>query len=237
MKHSESSRILTVFTEAQGKISLMAKGIRKGKGRSPADPFSYMNLVYSYKSSRDIQVLTQIELVDAFMGIRENMDKMRSAFAVCELTLRTIETQDSHPALFAILVETLQALNKTTGSPHNYFWRYGLRLIQEIGFGLDFNSCQSCGKEFTMEGGSFRFSFANGGLICGNCQDKSESLVSLRGESVRLLQYLNSGGIERAGRLKPSSPAVKEIDGLLLGFLNYHVEGMKGLKTAELFKY
>ena len=234
IKHSESSRILTVFTEAQGKISLIAKGIRKGKQRIPTDPFSLMRLVYRYKPARELQVVTQAEAVDAFLGIREDMGKMQTAFALCELTLRTMETADPHHDIFLSMVDTLKALNDTKGIPHNLLWHYELNLIRGIGFGLDFTRCAACGKEAGEGEKRIRFSFAAGGILCSKCRGEETSII-IHPESIKILRYIEGGGIERASRLKPSEAAEKEIDRLLIGFLSYHVEGMKGLNAADMF--
>lgn len=235
VKHSESSRIITFFTEAEGIVSLLGKGVRKAKNRTPFDAFSLMNVVYRSKASREIQLLTGAELLDGFLGIRDDLDKSAAAFGVCELVLRTTQPGDAHPQLFLLMTETLRGLDAAKSHPQNYFWFFQLGLLKSLGFGFDLQNCVSCGKDVSQfTGEQYRFSYEDGGLVCPDCPPPEKLSFTLKPEALRILQYLSLKEMNKAERLKASPSAAKEIEGLFGSYLRFHLEGLHGLKSKEL---
>ena len=235
IKHSESSRIIKFFTEERGKVSLLAKGARKAKNRVPMDTFSLMNVVYRHKPSRDIQLLTQAELMNAFLGIRDNMGRSAIAFGICELVERTTEVDDPNPELFRLMASTLAALDGASSNPRNYYWYFQLGLIKVLGFGFNPESCVICGKGIRdFKPISLKFSFQYGGIICPDCGVDESKAAPLKPEAMKVLQFLYSHKLEKLGRLKPSKAATQAIDALFWGFLKYHIDGLEILKSREL---
>ncbi len=235
LKHSESSKIITFFTEAEGIITLMAKGARKAKPMVPYDTFSLMNVVYRSKQTREIQLLTSAELIDGFLPIRDNFAKLAAAFAFCELVLRTQIAGDANARLFHLMVESLKGLAAAPANYRNYLWFFQLGLIRNLGFGLDLNTCAGCGKSTTdFPPEEIRFSFEYGSPVCRNCQSENTGLFTLRPETLKALQFISSKELDKSARLKVSPLAAREIDGLLNSCLRNYIEGWKGLKSREL---
>ena len=235
VKHSESSRIITFYTEAEGRVAVMAKGIRKAKHLTPADTFSLMNIVYRSKSTREVQLLISLELLDGFINIRNELDKSAAAFGICELVLRTTAAQDPNPLLFEVLVKTLKGLDSAIAHPRNYYWYFQLGLIKSLGFGFQAQTCAACGKNAAdFKGNKYRISFENGGAVCENCAAAQTINFTIQPETLKILQFLSIKDLEKAGRLKPSSQAAREIEGMFTSYLQYHIEGLKTLRSKEL---
>lgn len=235
LKHSESSRIISFFTESSGRVSLLAKGARKAKNLVPMDTFSLMNIVYRRKASREIQLLTQAEQLNPHLGIRDNLNKMAVGFGVCELVLRMTEPDDPNPSIFQAMAETLEGLNSASANPGNYFWFFQLRLLEALGFGLNLMTCLQCGtriEDFLR--GRVKFSFEGGGLICPKCKGEAGKAAVLKPESLKALQFVSRQGVDKLGRLKPSLEAKKEIDRILTRYTGHHIEGMRKLHSREL---
>ena len=229
IKHSESSRIVSFFTETNGKVSLIAKGARKARPFVPMDTFSLMSIVYRSKSSRDIQLMTSAELLDSFLTVRDDLRKSAAAFAMCDLVNKTTMEDDSNPLLFEALVEALGALNEKSSRPANSLRHFQIRMIETLGFGLDLERCLNCGKksEDFPGGKTCRFSFESGGIICPECGAGEENAASLKPEVLKTLQYLAGAPVDKIQRLKISPAAGRDIERLLLGFLRRHIEGFK----------
>ncbi len=233
IKHSESSRIVRFFTESGGKLSALAKGARKSRRAVPTDTFSLVNIIYRFKPSREIQILTGVELLDSFLSIRDDFRKCAAAFAVCELTDKTTEVSDPNPALFKAMTEALSGLNRAKTNPVNHLWLFQLRLIEALGFGLNLDNCLECGKSLHRHSGErSSFSFEGGGVLCGGCRGVNPA--GLSPESLKVLLYLREKGVKTLERLKPSKGAGREIERALQGFLHYHIEGLKRIKSLEL---
>lgn len=214
---------------------MMAKGIRKAKHPVPADTFSLMNIVYRSKSSREVQLMTSLELLDGFINIRNDLDKSALAFGICELILRTVIVQDPNPLLFKVLKRTLKGLDSAKSQPSNYYWYFQLGLVKTLGFGFQIDSCVNCGKSCSdFKGSKYKYSFEYGGAVCENCSLDETVNFTIHPETLKILQFLSMKDLEKAGRLKPSNQAAREIEGLFSSYLKYHVEGLRTLKSKEL---
>jgi len=66
----ESSSIVRMFTREQGKIAVIAKGARRMKSglRGFLEPLNYIEAIYYYKSTRDIQTLSKIDLIQSYFS-------------------------------------------------------------------------------------------------------------------------------------------------------------------------
>ncbi len=235
VKHSESSKIITFFTEAEGLVSLMAKGVRKTKHKTPFDTFSLMNIVYRRKRSREVQILTNGELRNGYLNIRNDLDRMAVAFGICELIFKTMQPNDAFPILFKRMMDVLECLNLKPANPRNYFWFFQMGLIESLGFGFNLDVCVNCQMDLArIEGGKLYFSYERGGVICARCGKSGEVDFTLRAESFKALHYLYSKNVCRAGRLKVSQRASWEIEKLLHSFMKYHIEGWQVLKSRQL---
>jgi len=237
LKHSESSVILNVFTESQGRISLLAKGARKAKQHVPLDSFSLINTVFRSKASREIQLLTSVELINPFLRIRDDLQAIYIAVSMCELVLKTTEPCDSNLLLFKYFTDSLEGLNKARANYRNYLYFFNIKLLEAIGFGLDLKKCVKCsGSIGSTDNGSLKLHFESGGLICGKCDPGDIKMANIQPEAFKALLYLDTQPLDRIGRLKISISAGKQLEGLLLAYLKYHIENFRALKTREFLR-
>jgi len=66
-KYQESSKIVTLYTRKLGKISVIAKGIRKTDSKLGGilEVINLVSTVFYYKSSRNIQLLKECDLINS----------------------------------------------------------------------------------------------------------------------------------------------------------------------------
>ena len=235
IKHSETSRIINIYTELRGRISLLAKGARKTKHHIPFDTYSLINVVYRHKASREIQLLTGSEAHNLFLGIRDNLKKSSIAFYMCELILRTTEAEDANPRIFQTIKNSLDSLNRASKNYYNYLWYFEIKLLEAIGFGIDFDSCGSCGGKAELTGKEkSAFSFEHGGMICAKCKVDDEKSVVLRPETLKALQYIAKQQPDKLERISVSKDANVQINNVIAGYYRHHLEDMRGMKSRKL---
>src|SRR5690554_5705058 len=87
MKYGETSRIVTLFTRDRGKITVLARGARLPKSRfgSTLGPMSFIQIVYYYKPTRSIQMLSESSYVQPFNGIGKRLDRITTGLRIIEL--------------------------------------------------------------------------------------------------------------------------------------------------------
>jgi len=96
---------------------------------------------------RDLLIVTQVETVNAFLPLRDDLVKTGYAAYIIELLDRfTYEEQGGDPAVFKLLVETLGRIEKETEA-----WLairyYEMRLLDAVGFRPQLFECVNCGRE------------------------------------------------------------------------------------------
>ena len=115
IKYGETSLIATLYTKSSGKISLIAKGARKPKSKfvGSLEPATHSSVIYYHKESREVQVLSEIEIINANIYISENLRKSAVALAIVGLVDSVMSGTESNEELFELLTGTLSALNDT----------------------------------------------------------------------------------------------------------------------------
>ena len=96
---SESSSIVTFFTPDRGRLTCMAKGVRRPKSHFAGllDTFNRLELVYRWKESRSVQLMTDGTLLERYAGIKENLDKTIYGSFLVEMMYRIAhENEPSH---------------------------------------------------------------------------------------------------------------------------------------------
>lgn len=87
----EYDRLVTLFTPDYGKFTVIARGARKPTGRMTGhvELFTRSNMMIS--RGRDLHILTQCEMADAYLPIRENLERGAYASHIVELLDRFTE--------------------------------------------------------------------------------------------------------------------------------------------------
>lgn len=81
----EADRFVTIFTRNNGKVEVLAKGVRKITSRRSSQ-IELLNLIRfnSVKTSKNF-ILTEVDLVNSFEGRRDTLDQCQAFFLICEL--------------------------------------------------------------------------------------------------------------------------------------------------------
>jgi len=112
--YGEADRILSVFSKHHGRVSLLAKGVRRttSRKRGHIEVFSYIKLQASHSKSLDL--ITEAETIDNFGEIRKNLKKAALAYYFMEVVGRTTREAEPHPELYSYLLKNLRMLKTET---------------------------------------------------------------------------------------------------------------------------
>ena len=250
MKYRDTSKIVTFYTKEYGKLKGIAKGARTAKNKfgSALEPMTLSMLVIYRKDHRDLHLISQCDAIDSFKNITEDLDRMTTAFAVIELINQLTHDEERNPALFALLCATLSALNSSLKNYSSYLHAFRLRLASLFGYAPNFEVCGECGKTLSIDNGEKQFAFqvARGAVFCNRCCTPSESsmgigqdiaFISISSQGLQILRRLLNAQMSTLGNLEFDNHVGNQIDELLRLYLRYHFEGLKPLKSTELFNH
>ncbi len=232
VNYSETSKILTLYSRACGKVSVIAKGARNIKNRFGGilEPANYLEIVFYARENRELQFLNQAELIESFPGTKSNLEKTALAMAVCELLDRLETGQEPNPLLFRLQLSVLRHINDTEESAHNIFRAFQIHISDIMGFRPHFDNCVGCRCSLF---GKVDFDLAAGGLVCAACKVPDAAEIRLSNDALESLRKLQRVHISKLSGLLPSKTLQRQVDDFLKYYLRYHVEGFRELKSLQ----
>jgi DNA repair protein RecO (recombination protein O) len=248
MKYRDTSKIVTFYTKEYGKLKGIAKGARTAKSKfgSALEPMTHSILVLYKDEHRDLHLISQCDAVESFKNLAGDLDRMTIAFAVIELMNLVTHDEERNPALFALLEETLSALNAGSKNYISYLHAFRLRIASLFGYAPDFEVCGECGTSLVLENGEtlFAFHLARGAVLCNRCCAPVSSSVNtgqdaafhiLSAQTLQIFRRLLKANMQSLGNIEYDVQVGNQIDEVLRLYLRYHFEGLKPLKSTELF--
>jgi DNA repair protein RecO (recombination protein O) len=241
MKYSESSLIATLFTRDHGKISLLAKGARR-KTRPFGASVEVMNHVCAviyHKSQRELQLLTQCDLVKRYPVLVEDLPCMGIGMTAVELLHLSTEHDEPHPEVFDLTVNLFQTLQSATQRYKNALYAYEVRLLGLLGFKPSLRQCVSCKEDLS----SFRTAMPQGrlrvtgnGVLCERCGERSDAGVVISSAACAALEsFQNIEGIEASLRVVVTKEMSRDIEETLRHLVQVHLTGMRPLMAEQVF--
>lgn len=217
----EADRVLTVFTPGMGKRTYIARGVRKPASRKAGhlEPFTHVALLVA--KARGWDIVTQVETVTSFQGLREDLDRAAHAYYVAELVDAFTEEEDSHPQLFDLLLRVLGYLETTAQLALTARW-FELRLLHLSGYQPQLFHCVECGDE--LEPVTNYFSNARGGVLCPRHGEGQKGAEPLDLNTFKVLRYLQSRPYDQVSRLSLSPGRLRLVEKTLADYIRYVLE-------------
>lgn len=113
--YSEADRILVVFSKIYGKLSLLAKGVRRTKSRKRAHIEIFNRINFSAARGKSLDIITEAEVIDSFSDIKNNLKKVAVTYFIMEVAGRITREGEKHDDVYALLRDYLERL-RTNGS-------------------------------------------------------------------------------------------------------------------------
>lgn len=167
IEFSETSRIVTFFTPARGRLVCMAKGANRPKSpyRGLLDTYNHLDMTYSWRDGRAIQQLGDVSLLDPFAGIKRDLEKSTYVALPLEVVYKVVRDNEPSETFFATFVSGLKRLSEGSGDPCVDCCVFMLEILGDAGFEPTLDRCCECGTPVSEPK---RFALA-GGVACRNC--------------------------------------------------------------------
>lgn len=111
--YSEADRIIVVFTKDFGKITLIAKGVRKLTSRKRGYLEVFNRIKFSAVKSKGLDIILEAETINSFPKIRRNLKKVSVGYYFCEVIGRSTKDEGIHKDLYLLILDYFSELEKT----------------------------------------------------------------------------------------------------------------------------
>ena len=233
-RFSESSKIVTLFTRNLGKIGVVARGAMRPKNKFGAalQPLSYVDSVIYVKEGRELQNISSAESVRRFPKISRDLERLSSGLEIVELVNAAVHGEDRNEELFDAIISALDALNDPDTKPSLVaIWFMG-RLADVLGYGVRTEGCGVCDEDAGVaEHGGVAYSIPAGAPLCAEHRNAAGYRM-IPSNSFTILGLLSQLDASSAGLLNADQKSLTELHDVLVGFLRYHVDGLRRLKVS-----
>lgn len=128
----EADRILTVFTHKQGKISVLAKGVRRITSRR-AGNVELLNRTMMYlHQGKGMPILTEAQSLNTYPKLKDDLILSTYAYHIIELVEKLTAEGQENPFVYEYLVKVLEKLSQ---NPRQILIRaFEVKILSALGF-------------------------------------------------------------------------------------------------------
>jgi DNA repair protein RecO len=235
LPYRESSFITNLFTSEYGRISGIAKGIRRNTKQSvPFERGFLIEHVIYLKPNRELQILSDIRIGNFFPCIRGNLEKTTLRDIAFEILLSSVTLSEPHPELFELLSRFLFSLDEARGIHEEQFsilWKFIFDFTAMMGLGVDFGRCFKCGSLDIVADGGFLMT-QKGAMICRRCAPQFSPSGWIPSE---IVSYLLSGHFP-SGPSRISFPELLRLTRLAVYYCRFHLDIRKELRSLDFLQ-
>ncbi|HEX7593313.1 MAG TPA: DNA repair protein RecO [Anaerolineae bacterium] len=260
--YGEADRLLTLFTPDLGKLRAIAKGARKPSSRKSGHVELFTHSALLIARGRHLDVVTQADTLDAFLPLRENLDRLGFAYYLAELVDQFVEEGDAlsrgeyhtrsessaprddgtveNQPLFDLLFHALKWLGDAATDPALLARFFELHLLQHVGYRPQLFQCVNCGTP--LEPVQNFFSAEAGGALDPKCIETQREHIAGHGrdvmpislEALKVLRHLQTREWEAMRSLRLNAETHSEVEALMQRYIAQYLE--RNLKSVEFLR-
>jgi DNA repair protein RecO (recombination protein O) len=220
MRYGEADRILHLYTPGRGRVSAIAKGVRRSRSRfgGRLEPFFRLRIEL-HEGRGELLTVTGAQTVEGHARLRGDARALDAAARACDAVGRLFETSEPHPGVFNLLCRKLSLLDEQAGGgEESSAGRAGalafrLKLLLAAGLAPQLGACASCGEQEGLIG----FSGAAGGVVCGACEAAS---FPLEEHAYRFMTEALGAPLSEAPQAP--DPALGQVERAIAATLEHH---------------
>ncbi len=190
--YGESSRILNILTADYGVIGVIAKGSRNIKSPlcNVSQKLMHGNFYIYYKADK-LSVLKEVDLLNGFFSIRNDIVKISYALFLLDLA-EQVYKESSEKTVFLEIINALQKI-ATGFDPMVITLILKLRFLNYLGVAPVIDNCVVCGKTKGIK----TLSVQKGGYLCQNCYQTGKIYQSNTIKMFRMFYYVDIAKISK----------------------------------------
>ena len=231
--YKESDKILTLLTEQEGKLTVSARGCRRRN--SPIAAACQLLVwgeftLYEYDGRWAVKETASERLFD---GVRTDIEKLSLASFLVEVTDALAGEGHPDPALLAMTLNCLHALDKLPVPLTQVKTAFEWRAMALAGYEPQIEQCGVCFREQPNEP---HFHLGAGTVHCAACRDRLEEGISmpLTVSALAALRHIVWGPRKRLLSFRLDEEGIKRLSEASEAYLLTRLE--RGFRTLDYYK-
>jgi DNA repair protein RecO (recombination protein O) len=222
MRYLEADRIVTLYTRDRGRLSAIARGVRRTKSKvgGRLEPFSLVRM--SLHAGRGtLYTVVGVETVRTFQAVRDELFRMEQGARLLTAVRHQFPAEEASGPAFNLLVRAVARLSEAEDAAmaSGIVLATRLKLLVLLGYAPEVERCASCGSEGPLYG----FSAGLGGVICESCVESATTVCfALSAGAVSTLRVLCLNTLSDVKDLELDDRATAEVEQVLEQTLAFH---------------
>ncbi len=231
-EYKESSRILTVLTGAEGKLTVSARGAKRKGSKTAASTqlLSYSEMTL-YRGKDNYWTLTEARSLELFDGLRDDLALISLGSYFAEV-METVSDEDSpNPEILALGLNSLYALSRGLRDKEVIKAGFELRMMALAGFEPMLEGCCECGD---MMPERCWLDLVGGVICCEKCGGKGELASPLSKGALAAMRYILNAEPKKIFSFSLGEKALAELSNACERYLLIQMD--RGFKTLDFYK-
>jgi len=219
--YGETDRMVVLFTREKGKLTALAKGVRKPLSRKAGhlEPFTRLSVQLAQGSS--IPIITQAETIDGHVSLRQELTLIGQAAYVLEVVERFTFEGEENRSLYQLIVHTLQRLSAAV-QPELVLRYFDVHLLAAVGYQPQLFYCVGCKKEIMPQ--DQYFSSVLGGVLCPTCGKNVIGAHAISMNGLKYLRHFQRSNFSEASQAHLSQAIAFELENIIHAYYSYLLE-------------
>ena len=228
----ETDKILTLLTAERGKLSVIARGVRRKSCKFAACAQSLAWSEWTLYQKGQWYYANEGTTLELFNGLRTDLDAMALGFYFAELTEAVTAEESPAGELLRHLLNGLYALAVLRRPPALVKAAFELKLLCLAGYEPLADSCAYCGRP---EPENPQLDVIQGVLRCGACGGRGGGRsLPLCPDALSALRHIVYGEPRRLYSCRLGKEPLRRLSAAAEAFLSAQLE--RGFKTLDFYK-
>lgn len=225
--YKESDALLHVYTLEYGRITLLAKGIKKMTSKNASGCQTLTLSEFTFIPRKGISTLIKATSVSFYRHIKEDIELEAYASYFCEFIYKYVEENEPDEFLYTQFLQAVECLENGYSCTLVYLL-FNAMILKISGTPLGVDGCSYCGNTKDI----VAISYSNGGFVCQNCKGQYDQVFDK--EFLKAFRHINKYSLKEVDKISIDQKHMVD----LVSLMEYFIDEYTGIlfKTKKFIK-
>lgn len=225
--YKENDALITVYFEDYGKMTLIARGVKKLKSKNASAVQTLTYSEFTFIARKGLSLLIKATSLDYYRHIKEDIFLEAYATYFVEFVLKNEEDNQPDQQIYDYLKRSLDALNNGYSYKLVYLL-YSAFMLKVSGSLLQVDKCVRCNDTRHISA----ISLQDGGFVCSSCESFHDKRLDKK--TLIAFRHINKYSILDIDKISLDENVMDE----LIEIMDYYVDELTGLllKSRQFIK-
>ncbi|EKE21805.1 MAG: hypothetical protein ACD_7C00124G0001 [uncultured bacterium] len=220
----ETDRIYSFYTLEQGKISAIARGVRKAQSKLAGHLENFYLIDLTVMKNKGLGNIASSIVENNFKNLRSNLSCLEKVFKVTRTLNRLINDQEKDADVFFLFLDYLNSLDKMNDNTNeiqiNLITQgFIFKFLDALGYKIEINRCVKCGGKLSKNRNFFDCNC--GGAVCEACGSNAGNILPISNNSIKIIRIFFQNKIGNLSKLKINHKESKELSHISRTFIKW----------------